>query len=295
MRFTRAVALIIATVVAFASLTVVAQDRAQAANRSILDWNTAGNKVGYGKNNPNWLSDKLGPYVIAREPTIAVLTLQEVCFDQAHYFYYNYLQYRPGPWTYFAWYNALHSPGECGGHQYGNAVFMIGGGAASSLRFAPQNQTSSPEKRGMACMNGQHGWGVMQIGVCSLHLVSSNVPIADCQVGEAFTHANAWVFSGDRIAMAGDYNIRLYYDTEPYNSNHRCPRQPAGVTELGKVYAGPYLEADEYSGSADRSTRPCCVGKIDYVFASTNTFLWYDLLLHASASDHYLLTAHVVM
>lgn len=294
MRSLRAVILIAATVVAFVGVAVVAQDRAQAAGRSILDWNTAGNSPAYGNANPNWLSANLGHQVVAREPTIAVLTLQEVCFDQAHWFYWNYLQYRPGPWSYFAWYNALHSPGACGGHQYGNAVFMIGGGATTSLRFAPQNQTSAQEKRGMACMNGQHGWGVMQIGVCSLHLVPNNVPKADCQVGEAFTHANAWVASGDRIAMSGDYNIQLYTQTVPGERQFRCEGQPLTTTELGKVYAGPYREADEYAGSANQTTAPCC-GKIDYVFASTNTYLWYDLLIHGSVSDHYLLTAHVNM
>lgn len=239
MRSLRAVILIIATVIAFVGVGVVPQDRAQAASRSILDWNTAGNSTAYGNGNSNWLTANLGPSVISREPTIAVLTLQEVCFNQAHWFYWNYLQYRPGPWSYVGWYSALHSPGACGGHQFGNAVFMIGGGATTSLQFQPWNQTGVPEKRGMACMNGQHGWGVLQIGVCSLHLVHDNVRMADCQVGEAFTHANAWVASGDRISMSGDYNIELYAETVPWDSRYRCVGQPPGITELGKVYAGP--------------------------------------------------------
>lgn len=272
-----------AALLAATGLSISSDDRAEATfvQMSMLDWNAAGNVTGYGKGKEAWLLMKLQYYLDNNSPQASVITLQEVCYNQAQHLFHNYLIGDFG--TNYAWYAALPSnSGACGGYAFGNAAFVRGGGASGTVEFV--NQAPGPEDRGMACLNGIFGGappsGPVPIGACSVHTVHANPGIASAQTYEALNVVTGpgGTGGGYKYIMAGDFNQR-------FGSSETAPG-----TGIAATYAYPFYEADNVAAPNNRATFSS--GKIDYIFLSQNANgYWKDLKLWPYHSDHRLLEA----
>lgn len=285
-RLRRAVALAGLTCCILAGMTFQT-DRAQAYPEllRVMDWNAAGNVEGYGRDNPNWLAQELQPYIENSHPYPTVITLQEVCRDQA----VNLFTALPPDWgtTSFAFW-AARSAGSgatiCGGQAFGNATFIFGGGSQSSYAFEVQDSDPNPpnpalyEIRGMACMNGAIG-GVLAVNACSIHASAASDYVADQQIYEAQQDIFRAVASGLQYVAAGDFNLNLVYGQFPSVD----------------AFYGNFDEADEYSPPIYQPTHS--EGKIDYIFLSQNTAGYAsDLTMSADyVSDHRILFSEIVI
>jgi hypothetical protein len=261
----------------------------------MFDWNAAGAISGYGANDPNWLRNTIYQSILSRGANYpGIVTLQEVCRRQAD-------ELQPFMTSLgFGWFGMYHarettstcpgetSAGNVGKTRFGNAVWVWGGGPTWASPPFPHQASGTAELRGMTCL-GPTAYGTH---VCSVHLVSGNVPLADCQANDAFWYVENRYALGDRVVTGGDLNIRAgTSDVAPSGANNRCGWP--GVTNptvVSWAYSN-YWEADQFAGSDNRVTRPG-VGKIDYVWVKKGWGGYFqDLGITSSQSDHYLLEA----
>lgn len=261
---------------------------------SVLDWNAAGQSIGNGVD--LWLWQKIPVELNNRNPQPTILTFQGVCEDQVYELWNRDLRFRG--FTQAAFYTARTGVDSiCGGEDFGNAVFMVGGGTAVMIRFNALNQPSGiAEKRGIACMASAQQ---SILSVCSLHLINStssvnNLPWADCQAAEAWTsYFDIWRNSGELIIAAGDFNIAIgtAEDGPPVSGYNYCHRYRPGYTALEHAYYWCY-ESDQYSGSTTSPTQGS--RKLDAIFIYKSLgYFWADLYRTYSDSDHMMLTGYV--
>lgn len=278
------------------ALSLVFPSQASASltrQEAILDWNAAGQAIGGG--DFRWLIWKVPTELNNRNPSPKILTFQEVCRSQTDLLYQDDLRYRGfAPASFYIARSGVD--GICNRGDFGNAVFIVGGGQNTNVRFHPYNQvTSQAEKRGMACTAS---YTQPELSVCSLHLVNANVPFADCQAAEAFqSYFDAWRDLGETMLVGGDFNIGIGTaedgppDGFPPGANY-CYRWQPGYTALEHAYYWCW-EADQYSGSSTRVTTTFG-RKYDaiFIYKSGGNF-WADLYLTRSESDHFMLTGYV--
>lgn len=290
---TRRISLTLACLVALSLISPAQASASLTRQEAILDWNASGNE--YGEGDFDWLTRTMPTELNNRNPSPEILTFQEVCLSQTDDLWEKDLVYRG--FARASFYTALAGPGNvCNGGAFGNAVFIVGGGQNTSFRFHPYNQvTNSAEKRGMACTAS---YSQPELSVCSLHLVSGNVPFADCQAAEAFqSYFDTWRNAGETILVGGDFNIGMGTaedgppDGFPPGANY-CYRWQPGYTGLEHAYYWCW-ESDQYSGSSTRVTTTFG-RKYDaiFIYKSGGNF-WADLYLTMSDSDHMMLTGYV--